>query len=57
MVMEHSIEQYMHTIGQQARQAAKMLAAASTQQKKSSITCNFRSLGGTATADFKSQPN
>lgn len=42
--MEHSIEQYMHTIGQQARQAAKTLAAASTQQKNQALDAILEAL-------------
>ena len=31
--MQESIEQYMQTVGQQARQASRVLASASTQSK------------------------
>ena len=35
--MQESIEQYMQTVGQQARQASRILARASTETKKKSV--------------------
>lgn len=36
--MQESIEQYMQTVGQQARQASRVLASASTQAKNQALT-------------------
>jgi len=42
--MQESIEQYMQTVGQQARQASRILARASTQTKNSALSAIYTAL-------------
>ncbi len=42
--MQDSIEQYMQTVGQQARQASRVLASASTQTKNNALSAIYTAL-------------
>lgn len=42
--MQDSIEHYMQTVGQQARQASRMLASASTQSKNAALSAIYTAL-------------
>ncbi|NCI78466.1 glutamate-5-semialdehyde dehydrogenase [Acinetobacter tandoii] len=42
--MQESIEQYMQTVGQQARQASRVLASASTQMKNNALSAIYTAL-------------
>lgn len=42
--MQESIEQYMHTVGQQARQASRVLSSASTQIKNHALSAIYTAL-------------
>ncbi|AYA03702.1 glutamate-5-semialdehyde dehydrogenase [Acinetobacter sp. WCHAc010034] len=42
--MQQSIEQYMQTVGQQARQASRVLASASTQTKNNALSAIYTAL-------------
>ena len=42
--MQESIEQYMQTVGQQARQASRVLASASTQSKNNALSAIYTAL-------------
>lgn len=42
--MQESIEQYMQTVGQQARQASRILARASTQTKNNALSAIYTAL-------------
>ena len=42
--MHESIEQYMQTVGQQARQASRVLARASTQTKNDALSAIYTAL-------------
>ena len=42
--MQESIEQYMHTVGQQARQASRVLSSASTQIKNHTLSAIYTAL-------------
>ena len=42
--MQESIEQYMQTVGQQARQASRVLARASTQTKNDALSAIYTAL-------------
>ena len=42
--MQESIEQYMQTVGQQARQASRILARASTETKNNALSAIYTAL-------------
>src|SRR5690606_14317366 len=42
--MQESIEQYMQTVGQQARQASRLLACASTPTKNNALSAIYTAL-------------
>lgn len=48
--MQASIEQYMQTVGQQARQASRVLASASTQTKNTALSAIYTALENSETA-------
>ncbi|ECC3298768.1 gamma-glutamyl-phosphate reductase, partial [Salmonella enterica subsp. enterica] len=48
--MQESIEQYMQTVGQQARQASRILARASTQTKNNALSAIYTALENSQTA-------
>ena len=48
--MQDSIEQYMQTVGQQARQASRVLASASTQTKNNALSAIYTALQHSETA-------
>ena len=48
--MQESIEQYMQTVGQQARQASRILARASTQTKNDALSAIYTALENSQTA-------
>ncbi|MDM1721371.1 glutamate-5-semialdehyde dehydrogenase [Acinetobacter towneri] len=48
--MQESIEQYMQTVGQQARQASRVLASASTQSKNNALSAIYTALENSESA-------
>ena len=48
--MQESVEQYMQTVGQQARQASSILASASTQVKNNALSAIYTALKNSETA-------
>jgi Gamma-glutamyl phosphate reductase len=48
--MQESIEQYMQTVGQQARTASRVLAGASTQTKNNALSAIYTALQNSETA-------
>ncbi len=48
--MQQSIEQYMQTVGQQARQSSRVLASASTQTKNNALSAIYTALQGSEAA-------
>ncbi|ALH96645.1 glutamate-5-semialdehyde dehydrogenase [Acinetobacter equi] len=48
--MQESVEQYMQTVGQQARQASSVLASASTQVKNNALSAIYTALKNSETA-------
>ena len=48
--MQESIEQYMQTVGQQARQSSRVLASASTQTKNNALSAIYTALQGSEAA-------
>ncbi|HAK33340.1 MAG TPA: gamma-glutamyl-phosphate reductase, partial [Acinetobacter radioresistens] len=47
--MHNSIEQYMQTVGQQARQASRLLASASTDTKNNALSAIYTALENSET--------
>ena len=48
--MQQSIEQYMQTVGQQARQASRVLASASTESKNNALSAIYTAMQNSETA-------
>ncbi|MBI1451577.1 MULTISPECIES: glutamate-5-semialdehyde dehydrogenase [Acinetobacter] len=55
--MQESIEQYMHTVGQQARQASRVLSSASTQIKNHALSAIYTALENSESAILAANKN
>ena len=55
--MQESIEQYMHTVGQQARQASRVLSSASTQIKNHALSAIYTALENSELAILAANKN
>ncbi|CAM4212408.1 glutamate-5-semialdehyde dehydrogenase [Acinetobacter pragensis] len=55
--MQQSIEQYMQTVGQQARQASRVLASASTESKNNALSAIYTALQNSEAAILAANQN